>query len=118
MPVEMPVEHSLSHSVVARNLAADSENRIHDDSVARRFGFSGGLVAGVDVYAYMTNPVIRRFGIDWFAGGRSEIRLAKPVYHGNATTVTAAAGDAGALVLTVDSGGCRLRTGHRRRQQP
>ena len=42
------------YSVNAYNLAKNSENKIHDDSVARRFGFQGGLVPGVDVFAYMT----------------------------------------------------------------
>ena len=37
----------------AYNTAKLSENKMHDDTVARRFGFSGGLVPGVDVMAYM-----------------------------------------------------------------
>ena len=44
-----------AYSVVAYNTARDSENKIHDNTVARRFGFSGGLVPGVDVYAYMAH---------------------------------------------------------------
>jgi hypothetical protein len=43
------------YSVAAFNTAHDSENKIHDDATARRFGFGGGLVPGVDVYAYMTH---------------------------------------------------------------
>ena len=31
----------------ARNTAADSTNKIHDDEVARSYGFAGGLVAQV-----------------------------------------------------------------------
>jgi hypothetical protein len=42
-----------SYRVQAYNTAHSSENKIHDDAVARRFGFSGALVPGVDVYAYM-----------------------------------------------------------------
>ena len=38
------------YRVVAFNTAHDSENKIHDDATARRFGFGGGLVPGVDVY--------------------------------------------------------------------
>jgi hypothetical protein len=37
-----------THSVRAFNLAAASENKIHDDTVARRFGFRGALVPGVE----------------------------------------------------------------------
>jgi len=31
-----------SYLVRARNAAAASENKIHDDDVARRYGFAGG----------------------------------------------------------------------------
>ena len=46
-----------TYRVSAFNTAQESENKIHDDDVARRFGFTGGLVPGVDVYAYMTQRV-------------------------------------------------------------
>jgi len=36
-----------TREVSAYNTAAASDNKIHDDSVARRFGFRGGLVPGV-----------------------------------------------------------------------
>src|ERR1700692_2620451 len=42
-----------AYSVVAYNTAKLSENKMHDDQVARRFGFSGGVVAGGDGRAYM-----------------------------------------------------------------
>src|SRR6202051_5364429 len=45
-----------AYSVVAYNTAKLSENKMHDDQVARRFGFSGGLVPGVDVMGYMGHP--------------------------------------------------------------
>ena len=49
-----------NYRVQAYNTAHSSENKIHDDAVARRFGFTGGLVPGVDVYAYMMHlPVAR-----------------------------------------------------------
>ena len=32
------------YSVVAFNAAKLSENKMHDDTVAKRFGFTGGLV--------------------------------------------------------------------------
>jgi len=43
------------HRVFAKTLAKNSENKMHDDAVARRFGFQGGLVPGVDVFAYMSH---------------------------------------------------------------
>ena len=42
-----------THRVSAYNTSKFSENKIHDDTVARKYGFSGGLVHGVDVLAYM-----------------------------------------------------------------
>ena len=42
-----------AYEVRAFNTATASENKIHDDAVARRFGFHGALVPGVEVYAYM-----------------------------------------------------------------
>ena len=48
------------YRVTAYNTSKQSENKIHDDTVARRFGFSGGLVPGVDVMAYMIHlPVAK-----------------------------------------------------------
>ena len=49
---ENPMD-SLTYRVSAYNTSKLSENKIHDDTVARKFGFSGGLVPGVDVMAYM-----------------------------------------------------------------
>ena len=50
----------IDYRVQARNLSHASENRIHDDGVARRFGFEGALVPGVEVYAYMAHvPVLQ-----------------------------------------------------------
>ena len=34
------------YRVHAYNTAKQSENKMHDDTVAKRFGFSGGLVPG------------------------------------------------------------------------
>ena len=51
-----------AYSVVAYNTAKLSENKMHDDQVARRFGFSGGLVPGVDVMAYMIHLPVEEMG--------------------------------------------------------
>jgi hypothetical protein len=83
------------HRVTALNIAKDSENRIHDDSVARRFGFKGGLVPGVEVYAYMAELPARRWGRSWLERGTAECRLLKPVYDGDDVTVTASETSAG-----------------------
>jgi hypothetical protein len=70
------------YEVVAFNTAVESDNKIHDDEVARRFGFRGGLVPGVDVYAYLTHPPAEAWGLDWLARGTMRARFAKPVYEG------------------------------------
>ncbi len=95
------------YQVEAYNTAKESENKIHDDTVARKFGFSGGLVPGVDVYAYMTHPAVQRWGQDWLARGTADCRLMKPVYEGATATVSvqAIAGEAEAMAITVESAG-------------
>ena len=50
------------YRVKACNVAKFSENKMHDDTVAKQFGFSGGLVPGVDVFAYMSHLPLRRWG--------------------------------------------------------
>src|SRR5690349_18272758 len=76
------------YRVTAFNTAHDSENKIHDDTVARRFGFGGGLVPGVDVYGYMTHLPVMRWGRAWLERGTAECRFFKPVYDGDVATVT------------------------------
>src|SRR6185437_14019068 len=50
------------YRVSAYNTSKFSENKIHDDTVARKFGFSGGLVPGVDVLAYMLHMPVAKWG--------------------------------------------------------
>jgi acyl-coenzyme A thioesterase PaaI-like protein len=92
------------YRVEAYNTAQFSENKIHDDEVARRYGFSGGLVPGVDVYAYMTHAALARWGRAWLERGRAECRFVKPVYEGETATVLAVESDGG-LAITVESRG-------------
>jgi acyl dehydratase len=75
------------HTAVARNFAAASENRIHSDEVARRFGFTGALVPGVTVFAHLTAPLTKRFGARWLERSRVTTRFNKPAYEGDALTV-------------------------------
>ena len=70
----------------AFNSATASENKIHDTAVARTYGFEGGLVPGVTVFAYMTEPVVATWGRDWFEGGTMSARFAKPFYEGERGT--------------------------------
>jgi acyl dehydratase len=92
------------YRVVAFNTARESDNRIHDDTVAARYGFAGGLVPGVDVYAYLTHPLVAHWGEDWLARGTAECRFERPVYDGDLVEVSLAA-DRDALAITVESRG-------------
>jgi acyl-coenzyme A thioesterase PaaI-like protein len=77
----------MQHTVVAHNPATASENKIHEDSVARDYGFRGGLVPGVVVYAYMTRAPLDRWGRDWLERGTMAARFLLPVYEGQEVTV-------------------------------
>ena len=98
------------YRVSAYNTAHDSENKIHDDSVARRFGFGGGLVPGVDVYGYMTHLPVLRWGRAWLERGTAECRFYKPVYDGDIASVSAIEVD-GALDISLESRGEICATG-------
>jgi hypothetical protein len=101
-----------SYRVRAHNAATASENKIHHDEVARRYGFEGGLVPGVTVYAYMTHPVVATFGRPWLEHGTMTARFVRPCYDGDDVLVNAAAvdsdGDDPVIELTVTRGGHEL----------
>ena len=80
---------ALTYRVRARNTSADSENKIHDDATAASFGFRGGLVPGVTVYAYMTVPIVERFGLDWLERGSMQVKFHQPFYDGEEVIVRA-----------------------------
>src|SRR5206468_8421146 len=89
----------------------------HDSAVARRFGFAGGLVPGVEIYAYMTHVLVERWGRAWLERGGAECRFLRPIYDGHLATVTGEIADAG-LDTAVESeaglcatGRAVLRTG-------
>ena len=75
------------HKVVAKNYAEASENKMHSDAVAGRYGYRGGLVPGVGVYAYMTVPVVNALGASWLAHGSMRAKFIKPIYDGDVATV-------------------------------
>ena len=99
-----------TYRVCAYNTAKLSENKMHDDSVARQFGFAGGLVPGVDVMAYMMHQPVAKWGRAFLERGSIEARFVKPVYDGENVEVTAAETD-GALSLQVESRGQLCATG-------
>src|ERR1700754_368826 len=98
------------YRVSAYNTAKQSENKMHDDTVARRFGFRGGLVPGVDVMAYMMQLPVARWGRASLERGLIEARFVKPVYDGETADVTGEEKD-GVLTIAVESRGELCATG-------
>jgi acyl dehydratase len=98
------------YSVSAYNTAKQSENKMHDDTVARRFGFSGGLVPGVDVMAYMMHLPVAKWGRTFLQRGLIEARFVRPVYDGETAEVTGQESD-GVLTIAVESRGQICATG-------
>lgn len=95
----------------AYNTATKSKNRMHDDEVARQFGFRGGLVPGVDVYAYLCHPPAERWGRAWLERGTVTARFVTPVYDGDEVTVTAEPDDDGLALVVTDPAGARCAEG-------
>ena len=71
-----------TYRLQAYNTAKQSENKMHDDTVAKRFGFSGGLVPGVDVMAYMMHMPVARWGRAFLEHGLIDARFIKPLRSG------------------------------------
>jgi acyl dehydratase len=99
-----------TYSVSAYNTAKQSENKMHDDTVAKRFGFSGGLVPGVDVMAYMMHLPVAKWGRAFLERGLMDARFVKPVYDGEMAVVTGEEKD-GVLTIAVVSRGQLCATG-------
>jgi hypothetical protein len=88
------------YSVRTHNTSSQSENRMHSDDVARQFGFQGGLVPGVTVFAHMTQPLVARYGEAWLARGTAEVSFARPAYEGELLTIVTTDAPDGAHTLT------------------
>src|SRR5712671_2968972 len=96
--------------VEAFNASKESENKIHDDAVARKFGFAGGLVPGVDVFAYMTHLPVEKWGRAFLERGLIDARFVKPVYDGEVAELTGSEAG-GILSIEVHSRGGLCATG-------
>jgi len=93
-----------TYRVQAYNTAKLSENKMHDDTVAKRFGFSGALVPGVDVMAYMMYLPVAKWGRAFLERGLIEARFVKPVYDGETADVAGEESN-GVLSIQVESRG-------------
>jgi acyl dehydratase len=98
------------YRVSAYNTSKHSENKMHDDTVAKRYGFVGGLVPGVDVMAYMMHLPVAKWGRAFLERGLIEARFVKPVYDGERADVTGEENN-GVLAIQVESRGELCATG-------
>lgn len=113
----MTLQRPAPRVVRARNLDPTVDNKIHDDDVARRFGFAGALVPGVELFAYLTNPLVRAWGPDFLADGAIDVRFRRPVYDGEDVVASAEpAEDGGWRLALVGPEGDARATGSARRQ--
>jgi acyl dehydratase len=72
---------------VARNYSEASENKIHSDDIARRYGFRGALVPGVAVYGHLVQPLVNHLGAAWLGHSTGSVRFLKPAYDGDRLTL-------------------------------
>lgn len=99
-------------TLIAFNNAVNSENRIHADDIARDYGFKGGLVPGVTVYAYMTHPVVEVLGAPWLERGMADVRFLAPCYDGEEVTAAAIENDEGGFAISLNREGQVLARGN------
>jgi acyl dehydratase len=93
------------HTAIARNFAEASENKIHSDEIAKRFGFTGALVPGVTVFGHLAWPLTQRLGESWLRSSWVTTRFIKPAYHGETITLLdrESGGDSVAVDCTNDA---------------
>ena len=60
----------------------DISNPIHSTEVAKAYGFSGPLIAGVTVWGWATDAILEAIGESWLKFGWSEFFLKQPTYPG------------------------------------
>ena len=77
----------------------------------RQYGFRGGLVPGVDVYAYMTHVPAETWGRAWLEDGSISARFVAPVYDGEEVDVVATEGPEGLELTVTGSDGSTRATG-------
>jgi len=79
----------------AFNQVPESSNRIHSDEMARSLGFTGALVPGVTVSAYLVHPGLIAWGADFLNRSKAEVTVHKPLYDGHNFEVTVSEASAG-----------------------
>jgi acyl dehydratase len=77
-----------NQQILAMNDAEESENRIHSDEIAAKYGFTGALVSGVNVFGYLTQPLVKAFGAAFLKQGMMDVIFLKPAYQDDLLTIT------------------------------
>ena len=67
-------------SAQASNQLPNAKNQIHGDSLAKQYGFTGGLVPGVTISAYLIHPAVKAWGLNWLTRGAAHVRVSSPLY--------------------------------------
>jgi acyl dehydratase len=96
------------YQITARNFSETSENRIHSDEIAKKYGFKGALVPGVAVYGHLTYPLVAKHGEPWLSESSNNVRLLKPAYHGDALTLHASGESDQEVVICENAAGEKL----------
>lgn len=68
-----------SWSIGAVNLAEHADNPVHTRDGGLAAGYTGAVVAGTTVYAYLTRPAAQAWGVPWVGGGTAAVRFHAPV---------------------------------------
>lgn len=101
----------MTYTVKAFNPSTESENRIHADDVARAYGFRGGLVPGVTLWAYMVHPAVERHGPAFLSHGSMRAPPATTRSYGTATSWSPGpASPIGSNARVINSSTCRYCT--------
>jgi acyl dehydratase len=99
-------------TLVAYNRAAvGNPNPVHDPEFARSVGFKGGLVPGVDVFAYLVRAPMDAWGSRWLGEGGLEARFVNPVYDGDSITIRASQSESRMKIEAVNAAGVVCATG-------
>ena len=94
----------IEYRVRAANPPAATENLIHGDDVARRFGFQGGLVPGVTVYGYACHALVQALGPGWVEHGCAHVRFLAPCYDGEELVVAVRPAPSPSVEIEVTTG--------------
>ena len=76
--------------ILALNDAESSENRIHSDETAHKYGFDGALVSGANVFGYLSQPLVKVVGESWLQQRVMEVKFYKPAYQNDLLTIKTA----------------------------